>query len=141
MSQESINQLKAEISALTNETQQATANVVANSDPIANGAYDDSLMLSYVVVGLGVFVLLCITYLIQKNKQPDILLRPFGTILIVIGAVFLIVAGYSEKQIAPVIGLLGTIAGYILGKESKEKSETDSEPNPDKPGGNSGGIG
>lgn len=141
MSQESINQLKAEISALTNETQQAAANVGANPDPIANGAYDDSLMLSYVVVGFGVFVLLCITYLIQKNKQPDILLRPFGTILIVIGAVFLIVAGYSEKQIAPVIGLLGTIAGYILGKESKEKSETDSEPKPDKPGGNSGGIG
>ncbi|WP_055137071.1 hypothetical protein [Pseudomonas corrugata] len=128
MSQASINQLKAEISALTNETQQATASLVANSDPVANGAYDDSLMLSYIVVGFGVFVLLCITYLIQKNKQPDILLRPFGTILIVIGAVFLIVAGYSEKQIAPVIGLLGTIAGYILGKESKEKPEADSGP-------------
>ena len=36
------------------------------------------------------------------------------------GLVFLIVAGYTEKQIAPVIGLLGTIAGYLLGKSSSE---------------------
>lgn len=141
MSQASINQLKAEISALTNETQQAAASVVANSDAMANGAYNDSLILSCIVVGFGMFVLLCVTYLIQRNKKPDILLRPFGTILIVIGAVFLIVAGYSEKQIAPVIGLLGTIAGYILGKESKEKPETNLKPNTDKPSGNSGGIG
>ena len=33
-------------------------------------------------------------------------------------AIFLVVAGYSDQQIAPVIGLLGTIAGYLLGKES-----------------------
>lgn len=133
MSQDAINQLKAEISALTNESQKTTADIASNSDAIATNAYDDSLLLSFIVVGFGVFVLLCITYLIQRDKQPDLLLRPFGTILIVIGAVFLIVAGYSEKQIAPVIGLLGTIAGYILGKDAKSQSGAETEPQPEKP--------
>jgi biopolymer transport protein ExbB/TolQ len=35
-------------------------------------------------------------------------------------AVFLVVAGYTDTQIAPVMGLLGTVAGYLLGKEPKE---------------------
>lgn len=132
MSQDYISQLKSEISALTNESQQSITNVIEKSDAINSSAYDDSLLLSYVVVGFGVFILLCITYLIRNGKQPDTLLRPFGTILVVIGAVFLIVAGYSEKQIAPVIGLLGTIAGYILGKDSRGNPETRTDPKPVK---------
>lgn len=34
----------------------------------------------------------------------------------VIAGLFLITAGDSESQSAPMIGLLGTIAGYLLGK-------------------------
>ena len=36
--------------------------------------------------------------------------------LIIISTLFLITAGYSNDQIAPAIGLLGTIAGYLLGR-------------------------
>jgi hypothetical protein len=32
---------------------------------------------------------------------------------------FLITAGYTSDQIAPMIGLLGTIAGYLLGKSTQ----------------------
>ncbi len=60
-------------------------------------------------------------YLVKNNNEPESLLRSFGTVIIIIAAVFLIVAGYSEKQIAPVIGLLGTIAGYLLGKSTPKK--------------------
>jgi len=38
--------------------------------------------------------------------------------LIVIAGLFLIAAGFSNDQIAPVIALLGTIVGYLLGKSS-----------------------
>ncbi|MFM5841483.1 hypothetical protein [Aeromonas sanarellii] len=141
MSQDSINQLKSEINALNSEVKQSAVNALENTDALHSSAYDDSLLLSLVVVGFGVFILFCITYLIRNDKKPDTLLRPFGTILIVIGAIFLIVAGYSEKQIAPVIGLLGTIAGYILGKDSRGNSETKTDPKPtqsDSSGGNHG---
>jgi hypothetical protein len=39
-----------------------------------------------------------------------------GLALVVCVGLSLIVVGYSQQQIAPMMGLLGTIAGYILGK-------------------------
>lgn len=42
--------------------------------------------------------------------------RVFGLTLIIISGVFLITAGYSEYQIASMMGLLGTVAGYLLAK-------------------------
>ena len=59
------------------------------------------------------------TFLLWHKHEPNMILRPFGTILIIVAAVFLVVAGYTEEQIAPVIGLLGTIAGYILGRSDR----------------------
>ena len=128
MTERSIEQIKAEIAALKKDGESTSATLTQSSAaPFQNeqSAYDDSFLLSCTVIGFGVFVLICITYLIRRDKQIETLLRPFGTILIIIAAVFLIVAGYSEKQIAPVIGLLGTIAGYILGRDgaSKPKDE------------------
>ncbi|WP_146395548.1 hypothetical protein [Planctomycetes bacterium CA13] len=45
-------------------------------------------------------------------------IRFFGFPLVIIAALFLIVAGYSDQQVAPVFGLLGAIAGYLFGKTS-----------------------
>jgi hypothetical protein len=126
MTEKTIDQIKSEIAALKKEGD-STATVLTQSPAILpqkeQSIYDDSFLLSCTVIGFGVFVLICITYLIRRDKQIETLLRPFGTILIIIAAVFLIVAGYSEKQIAPVIGLLGTIAGYILGRDGAGKSK------------------
>ena len=36
--------------------------------------------------------------------------------LIIVGSLFLVTAGYGNTQIAPIIGLLGTVAGYLLGR-------------------------
>jgi len=35
--------------------------------------------------------------------------------MVVMSAVFLVVAGYDDQQIAPAMGLLGTVVGYVLG--------------------------
>ena len=42
--------------------------------------------------------------------------RVFVISVIVTAGLFLITAGYSDQQIAPMFGLLGTIVGYLLGK-------------------------
>jgi hypothetical protein len=42
--------------------------------------------------------------------------RVFTISVIVTAGLFLITAGYSDQQIAPMFGLLGTIIGYLLGK-------------------------
>lgn len=83
----------------------------------------NAMTISSVVLVFGVFVLLLATYLIRIGKNSEPVLRIFGTILIIVISVFLVVAGYTSNQIAPVMGLLGTIAGYLLGKETASRSE------------------
>ncbi len=86
---------------------------------------ESAMTMSSVVLIFGVFVLLLVTYLIRVGKSSESVLRIFGTVLIVIVSVFLIVAGYDNNQIAPVMGLLGTIAGYLLGKETSKGGSDD----------------
>ena len=83
----------------------------------------NAMTVSSAVLIFGIFVMMLITYLVRHGKSTESVLRIFGTILIIISALFLIVAGYSDKQIAPVLGLLGTIAGYLLGKEENKRDD------------------
>jgi C4-dicarboxylate transporter len=85
------------------------------------------MTMSSAVLTFGIIVLVLATYLIKKGKAPEAVLRIFGTILIIVIASFLVVAGYSDQQIAPVMGLLGTLAGYLLGKDTKENKEGKSD--------------
>ncbi len=58
--------------------------------------------------------------------------------IVVTATMFLVTAGYSDRQIAPAMGLLGTIVGYILGTRSytvKERVVTGSvDPKTMEPG-------
>lgn len=69
------------------------------------------LVFGLIIIGLEVGVLF-----FQKQGWGINSTRLVGLTLVVICGVFLITAGYSERQIAPMIGLLGTIIGYLLGK-------------------------
>jgi hypothetical protein len=81
----------------------------------------NAMTMSAAVLGFGIIVLVLATILIKQGQDTQAILRTFGTILIIVGALFLVVAGYSANQIAPVMGLLGTIAGYLLGKKDSSK--------------------
>jgi glycerol uptake facilitator-like aquaporin len=75
-------------------------------------------------LGIGIFAILSfvlVAFLIWKNKRAEQILRTFGILVIIFAAVFLVVAGYSDTQITPVIGLLGTVAGYLLGRRIEDK--------------------
>jgi hypothetical protein len=90
------------------------------------------LQLSYSILVFGLIVLVLMSLLVAKYRvNISRLLRAFGLVLIIIAAIFLIVAGYNEQQIAPAMGLLGTIAGYLLG--SRHSNDTSSGPDPDSP--------
>ena len=92
----------------------------------------NAMTISVTVLVFGMFVLLLAAYLIRIGKSSESVLRIFGTVLIIVISVFLVVAGYTSTQIAPVMGLLGTIVGYLLGKEAATKSEKDQSKDPTK---------
>ncbi len=55
----------------------------------------------------------------MERLRPEDTLRSFGLTLVIIGTIFFIVAGFDSEQIAPAIGLFGTIAGYMLGRAER----------------------
>jgi len=79
--------------------------------------------LTYAVLLFGFLIISFEMLLIKWNKidQQDAIKFVIVT-LIVIGTLFLISAGWSNDQIAPAFGLLGTIAGYMLGKQTQHPS-------------------
>lgn len=80
--------------------------------------------LSIIVLIFGLLLTLLEIYLIKIKKIDAEDTIKFITItLIITSTLYLITAGYSNDQIAPAVGLLGTIAGYLLGKISPSKTE------------------
>jgi len=74
--------------------------------------------LSVAILAFGAAVLGMMTYLVMQNKDSGAVLRLFTVPLVIVASVFLVVAGFTNQQITPVVGLLGTIVGYILGSHS-----------------------
>lgn len=73
--------------------------------------------MSIAVLVFGLFIIIAMTFLFYKQKADvEDSLKYFVVTLIIIGSLFLVTAGYGNQQIAPILGLLGTIAGYLLGK-------------------------
>ncbi len=112
-----------EINQQLQQTDTAIKSLVSHPTPPAAVSswwtVTNSMTISAVVLVFGLLVILLATYLIKNGKNAEAVLRIYGTILIVVASVFLVVAGYTDTQIAPVMGLLGTIVGYLLGKEVK----------------------
>lgn len=77
--------------------------------------------LALVVIGLGVVVIIALSIVLRtKTASPDDAIRAYGITLIITGTMVLICAGYSNDQIAPAIGLFGTLAGYLLGRRGSQ---------------------
>ena len=78
---------------------------------------DFEVILSISVLLFGLLIIFTEIYLIKvKNFGPEQSIKFVVVTLIIFSALFLITAGYSNDQIAPAMGLLGTVAGYLLGK-------------------------
>jgi len=108
------------LKALTAQAQVLEAALTAN-ESVPWWSVTNAMTMSSAVLGFGVVVLVLVAALMKSGQDTDAILRTFGTILIIVGALFLVVAGYSANQVAPVMGLLGTIAGYLLGKKDSDK--------------------
>lgn len=84
------------------------------------------IVLSFSVLVFGAMVFALQTWLIVRmplNWTPNAILRFNGLTLIITGAILLVTAGYSNEQMTPVIGLLGAIAGYLLGSVEKPEEK------------------
>ena len=89
------------------------------------------LFLACLVLLLGVSVgVFCIVLTRLKVMDSEQVIRISALLLIVTGTLLLVSTGYDANQIAPALGLLGTVAGYLLGRADsvgKNKTEVKAE--------------
>jgi len=85
--------------------------------------------LSISVLGFSLLALLLVTVLLWRNKAPpQDILRVFGVIAIIGVSALLLIVGFGNEQLTPIVGLFGAIAGYLLGKDSAT-NKPDAKPN------------
>jgi len=96
-------------------------------------------VLSISVLVFGVFILLLEFALLRKSPHrvtADALLTLYAVTLIVVGTLFLITSGFSDQQIAPAMGLFGSIIGYLLGRRAEATRDKQPRPEAASSGGN-----
>lgn len=91
---------------------------------LGNGEF----MLSLVILVFGAFVILMQFMLLKKARPapaPADIMRVFSITAIIVGVCLAMTAGYRTEQVAPVLGIFGTIAGYLLGYMSRPGPQTE----------------
>jgi hypothetical protein len=108
---------------LAQQVPQLGQNAKAQEPPSHSGRSSEETYLSIGVLTFGILLLgLEVLVILKKSQGWGInSTRIVGLTLIVTSGVFLITAGYSKDQTAPMVGLLGTIAEYLLGKTGKNE--------------------
>jgi hypothetical protein len=83
----------------------------------------------------GSILLFCLLVLViaawllrGKNVDSQIIMKMFGLILILCLSVFLMVTGYGQAQLTPIVGLFGTVAGYLLAKDARPQADANAAP-------------
>ena len=65
---------------------------------------------------ISVMIFALMYKLIDSGKDAGEVLKTFGIPLIIVASVYVVITGVEVSQLTPIIGLLGTIAGYLLGQ-------------------------
>ena len=88
------------------------------------GAPGNALSLEEIQLTLIIFVFGLIAtgifYLLVKSElATPYLMRIYVVIILVFGSLLVVSSGYAINQTAPIIGLFGTITGYLLGRSDR----------------------
>ena len=81
--------------------------------------------LSYAVLVFALIVIGAILWVFSKNNtaiSSAALTKMITSVVIINSVLFLITCGYSQEQIQPAFGLLGALAGYVLGQQSSKEN-------------------
>lgn len=82
--------------------------------------------LAMLTIVLGVAAMLVVGFLFRNHihDKTDEFVKLFAFVIVVFSAIYLIIAGYTDSQVAPAYSLLGTIIGYIFGREGASKTSS-----------------
>jgi len=89
----------------------------------SNFLSSEEFWLSLMVLAFGILITFLATYLIKSRAfGVDQTIKFVIIILVITASLFLITAGFNAEQITPIIGLLGTIIGYLLSSNNNRNT-------------------
>ena len=92
------------------------------------------IALSYGVLVYSLILFGMLAWLKKNNIAWDVQsFKIMATLLLVSAALFIMTAAYTETQAAPLFGLLGTLAGYILSKSEDKNKGSETDPHQPQP--------
>jgi hypothetical protein len=94
---------------------------------VSNQPWSQDLVINLVngIIFFSALIFLLVTVLMWHiNAEPHQIVRIFGILSILSFSMLLMVIGYSNEQLTPVIGLFGAVAGYLLGRDSSKDKES-----------------
>jgi hypothetical protein len=75
------------------------------------------IALSIGVLGFTVILVIAVAWMrVKASLSGDASFKLFGLVIVVGSSLFVMTAGWSQQQITPIVGLLGTALGFIFGK-------------------------
>jgi len=108
---EKMNRLQEQVSANT-----------STADHLAQQPWSPELVIylsTSILLMTALALILGSVLLWKRSYAGQDILRLYGVVIIVGLSALLLVAGFSNDQLTPIVGLFGAIAGYLLGKDSK----------------------
>ena len=89
--------------------------------PTANNAVQpdvtaESIILATVILLYGAITMLGAMFAIHRGVSPSYVMRTIALLSVINASVLLVITGVSDAAIAPIVGLFGTIIGYIVNR-------------------------
>ena len=89
---------------------------------------DEEIVKTILVTAFNLVIFLFLLFRIKVDRmEADDYIRVLILTLVICASMYLIAAGWDNQQTAPAFGILGTIAGYLLGKESSRQKTKEPE--------------
>jgi hypothetical protein len=77
------------------------------------------IQLALIVLAFGALLIALEAVVILKAAlDSDTAVRLVTVTLVIVATLFTVAAGFGREEIAPIIGLFGTIIGYLLGRQA-----------------------
>ena len=106
-------------SVATNAVESETVNVSTRSLTSQIGHTWVEIVFSCSVLLFGLALVAVQALLAFRGKLSEIAaFKLIGLTIVVTAGLFVIPAGFSQNQMSPLMGLLGAVAGYLLGKDN-----------------------
>lgn len=106
----------------------AEASSPASPVPLSLSGPQITTTLSVLVFGFAVIVMQF--YVIIRHKElfsSENILAIFVVPLIIVGTLILVTTGLAQDALAPVLGLFGTVVGYLIGNKDRARRDAESQ--------------